>query len=502
MLSGSLSDAAKGFFDAADPAMLLRMPGCTPLVANPAHDHYFDRQGWDSRRQRYEKFVAEPAGQLAEVTCYCEVISSILALREHECVFERAYQQLRDQPGAVFAGLEFHLVTQNPDKRSRLYSLSRVHARHRGGDLLEIRILPLPDLTVEVENLGEGLPPALWNCVVRFDANVWFRHQEKLDRLPDAYVAVDSALDRSRGSPSLENARRGILDSFRKVKESHVPPSHLLKHLFRESRIGPISDFDIRMLRERLCDARILRGRLVQRIERRLADHKQLLASSLTASPDKLVRLLRCTLELPSLEAADALAPPHRAPSVFYRPEKENDETHQGAESVPCGSTTELPRSQAPSDALDRLSREPDHQLRGYGLQKLLEEVFSGAEIPWHKSFTRNGGGEQIDGAFSLEGWFYIVECRWRTRLADIRQIDGLLGQVGRSGKQCMGLFLSIEGWSDNVLRLLKQNREKSILLMDGRDLRAVLEGRFTLPELLLRKLAHLNLRGEPFLGV
>jgi len=43
-----------------------------------------------------------------------------------------------------------------------------------------------------------------------------------------------------------------------------------------------------------------------------------------------------------------------------------------------------------------------------------------------------------------LDAWHYIVECRWRTKLADIRELDGLYGQIARSGKQTMGLYVSI----------------------------------------------------------
>jgi hypothetical protein len=127
---------------------------------------------------------------------------------------------------------------------------------------------------------------------------------------------------------------------------------------------------------------------------------------------------------------------------------------------------------------------------------------FDTHEVPVVRAFTRNEGAEQIDGAFKLEGWHYIVECRWREKLADTRQLDGLLGQVGRSGKQTMGLFLSINGWSDNVPGLLKQNPDKCIFLMDGYDLRCVLALEADLRELLLAKLARLNLESEPFLGV
>jgi phage anti-repressor protein len=86
----------------------------------------------------------------------------------------------------------------------------------------------------------------------------------------------------------------------------------------------------------------------------------------------------------------------------------------------------------------DDLSTSTDHQKRGYLLQDLLDRVFRLYDIPILKAFTRNEGGEQIDGAFRLEGWHYLVECRWREKLANIRELDGLKGQIDRSGKQKM----------------------------------------------------------------
>ena len=64
-----------------------------------------------------------------------------------------------------------------------------------------------------------------------------------------------------------------------------------------------------------------------------------------------------------------------------------------------------------------------------------------------------------------------------------------------------MGLFLSINGWSENVVPLLKQNPAKSIVLMDGYDLRTVLDGRIDLRDFLVAKVAKLNLGTTPFLG-
>jgi hypothetical protein len=149
----------------------------------------------------------------------------------------------------------------------------------------------------------------------------------------------------------------------------------------------------------------------------------------------------------------------------------------------------------------DDMAKSEDHQRRGYLLQDLLSRTFDLHQIPVFKSFTRNEGAEQIDGAFKIEGWYYIVECRWRQKLADIRELDGLKGQVDRSGKQTMGVFLSINGWSENVPSLLKQNPTKNIFLMDGYDLRCVLAVQADLRDFIISKVTALNLEGEAFLS-
>lgn len=149
----------------------------------------------------------------------------------------------------------------------------------------------------------------------------------------------------------------------------------------------------------------------------------------------------------------------------------------------------------------DAMSSE-DHQKRGYFLEDLLNRTFSLHSIPSTRSFKRNSGGEQIDGAFEMDGWHYIVECRWREALADIGDLDSLYAKVSRSGRQTMGLFLSINGWSTNVVPLMKQNSEKSIILMEGFDFRTVLATPFDLRELLRSKVRALNLEAEPYFSI
>lgn len=148
----------------------------------------------------------------------------------------------------------------------------------------------------------------------------------------------------------------------------------------------------------------------------------------------------------------------------------------------------------------DHLSTHGEPHERGFLLQDILNRLFVAHGIAVARSFQRNAGGEQIDGAFELDGWHYIVECRWREKLAGGRELDGLYGQIGRSGKQTMGLYLSINGWSEHVVPLIKQNPDKSIILMEGFDLRLILAQSLDLRRLLKAKLSALNLEAEPYL--
>jgi hypothetical protein len=140
------------------------------------------------------------------------------------------------------------------------------------------------------------------------------------------------------------------------------------------------------------------------------------------------------------------------------------------------------------------------HQ-RGYLFQDLMERAFRAFEIPVVLPFTRNDGAEQIDGAYRLDGNHTIVECRWRAEPSNTRDLDGLVGQVGRSGKATYGLYLSVNGWSDHVPLTLKQNKDKSVMLMQGYDLRCIFAGDESLPEYLRALRSTLDVSSEPYLS-
>ncbi|NPA08447.1 MAG: restriction endonuclease [Chlorobi bacterium] len=124
-------------------------------------------------------------------------------------------------------------------------------------------------------------------------------------------------------------------------------------------------------------------------------------------------------------------------------------------------------------------------QQRGYTLEKILQQLFELFDLDPKASFKVVG--EQIDGAFSFEGTDYLLEAKWQKEPVRASQIDSLTAKLNRKLDNTLGLFLSINGFSEEAVKAVSSGR-RLVILMDGSDLMAVLEGRIDLVELLLRK--------------
>jgi hypothetical protein len=129
------------------------------------------------------------------------------------------------------------------------------------------------------------------------------------------------------------------------------------------------------------------------------------------------------------------------------------------------------------------LSGEP--QRRGYELEKLLRELFELFDLDPKASFKIIG--EQIDGAFTFDGIDYLLEARWQQDQIDPAALDVFDGKIRRKLENTLGLFVAINGFSDTAVGNHSGARP-TMILMDGADLWAVLEGRLSLPDVLRRK--------------
>ena len=139
--------------------------------------------------------------------------------------------------------------------------------------------------------------------------------------------------------------------------------------------------------------------------------------------------------------------------------------------------------NQLQNEFLRILSERP--QRRGFSLEKLMRDLFDLFDLDPKASFRL--AGEQIDGAFTFDKTDYLFEAKWQDELVGIQDLDAFAGKLSRKLENTLGLFLSMNGFSEDAVRAHSTGR-RLMLLMDGGDLMAVLEGRIDLIQLLLRK--------------
>lgn len=139
-----------------------------------------------------------------------------------------------------------------------------------------------------------------------------------------------------------------------------------------------------------------------------------------------------------------------------------------------------------------------DAQRRGYELEGVLREIFELFDLDPKASFRVEG--DQVDGAFVFENADFLLEAKWRSAAADAAALDSLAGKLQRRLDNTLGLFISMSGFSEGAISAHSGMGRRMILLMDGADLAAVIEGRVELPVLLGRKRRHAAQTGEIFL--
>jgi hypothetical protein len=138
-----------------------------------------------------------------------------------------------------------------------------------------------------------------------------------------------------------------------------------------------------------------------------------------------------------------------------------------------------------------------DTQARGFELEKVMYDLFELFDLDPKASFRNTG--EQIDGAFSLEGTDFLFEAKWRRDPSNAGDLDSFAAKVRRKLENTLGVFLSINGFSPDGVAA-HSSGGAVVILMDGADLMAVLEERIDFVSLLLRKKRHAAQTGDIYL--
>ncbi|SEA91301.1 restriction endonuclease [Marinobacterium iners] len=130
---------------------------------------------------------------------------------------------------------------------------------------------------------------------------------------------------------------------------------------------------------------------------------------------------------------------------------------------------------------------------RGYELEEILQELGKISKLEITEPYRVNG--EQIDGAVKFEGEHYLVEAKWQDKASSNEPVYQFAGKV--EGKLYgRGIFISVNGFSENVVSSLVYGKAIKTIFVDGEDLMMVLEGLQTFSDMLDKKVKAAQTKG------
>ena len=132
-------------------------------------------------------------------------------------------------------------------------------------------------------------------------------------------------------------------------------------------------------------------------------------------------------------------------------------------------------------------------QKRGYELEVLLTTLAAISSLEVTEPFRVRG--EQIDGAVKYDGEHYLLEAKWQDVASSNEPVYQFVGKV--EGKMYgRGIFVSIQGFSENVVGSIVVGKAIKTIFVDGADIVLVLEGHLSFRELIDRKIKAAQTRG------
>jgi hypothetical protein len=181
---------------------------------------------------------------------------------------------------------------------------------------------------------------------------------------------------------------------------------------------------------------------------------------------------------------------------------QEAQEAKMHAERIERSKTAELDhaRLQGFRDEFDQVHGLSNPQERGNRFQDLMNRVFKYYCEESKGDFRREG--EQIDGLFYFEKHWWYVEIRWKKEKASAGDISVLRDRARDAfGGDTKALFVSFNGFSDDCVTSMTGRGDERVILMDGYDLRCVLDCQIAFDVLLAEKQAEMVQKLRPFVG-
>ena len=134
-----------------------------------------------------------------------------------------------------------------------------------------------------------------------------------------------------------------------------------------------------------------------------------------------------------------------------------------------------------------------DPHKRGIAFEGFINQLFGLFDLEPRAAYSLDR--EQIDGAFSFDTDDYILEARWWQGHVGRSHMDVFAKKIERKGKNALGLFVSVNDFSQDALD--EYSSSTPFITLDGADFFMVLEERVRLDDLLRRKKRYANETGD-----
>jgi hypothetical protein len=147
-----------------------------------------------------------------------------------------------------------------------------------------------------------------------------------------------------------------------------------------------------------------------------------------------------------------------------------------------------------------KLHAQANRQSAGQDLNGLLTDLFAAFSLAPSSPFRVTG--EEIDGALYFEKEMYLIEAKWTATRIPAQPLYAFNEKIRRKSDFTRGIFISINGYSEEALEAYRTGASSRAVLIDGAHLMRVLDGGISLPELLERVTRALAQRGAVYLPV
>lgn len=135
---------------------------------------------------------------------------------------------------------------------------------------------------------------------------------------------------------------------------------------------------------------------------------------------------------------------------------------------------------------------------RGYELEEILQELGKLSVMEVTEPFRVNG--EQIDGAVKFEGEHYLIEAKWQGKASANEPVYQFVSKI--EGKfYGRGIFVSVNGFSENVVSSLVHGKAIKTIFVDGEDLMMVLENLQSFSQMLDKKVKAAQTKGQIYIN-